>query len=356
MQSNISSLASAPELFHPVDDESRIAELKGKAAVTCIDTLHKQFAEFVKLSSPGAPYSPEEMVQEVQKRFPNPDAHAIYVYYPWRKTLVKIVEEALFKAIRTNRNKLKIKAEEQAIFEKATIGVVGLSVGNAVAVTLAMERVGGTLVLADYDELEVSNLNRLRAGLCDLDLPKDVIAARQIAEIDPFVKVVLFTDGITDTNIDAFINTSGGLDILVEVCDALPLKYALRRAARAKGIPVVMDTNDRGMVDIERFDSEPDRPVFHGLVNEDEFNRLESYSPAQRIDFVTRLVGGDSMSDRLKASMPEIGKSLTSWPQLASGVMLGGAATAHVCRAIFSGNDAPSGRYYIDMDAIFRQP
>ncbi len=216
MQSNFSSLAYAPELLYPAENESRILELKTDSNVVQLDRLHKQLAEYVKLSRPDKNLSTNEIESEIRVHFPDIDAISLYVYYPWKSTLVRIVEESLFKAIRTNRNKLKITTEEQEKFEQSKIGVVGLSVGNAVATTLAMERVGGTLVLADYDELEVSILNRLRAGLCDLDLPKNIIAARQIAEIDhfTFIKVVLFSDGITNSNIDSFLNTAGGLDTL----------------------------------------------------------------------------------------------------------------------------------------------
>jgi tRNA A37 threonylcarbamoyladenosine dehydratase len=51
------------------------------------------------------------------------------------------------------------------------IGVVGLSVGQSVALTLALERSFGELRLADFDRLDLSNLNRIRAGVHDLNLP-----------------------------------------------------------------------------------------------------------------------------------------------------------------------------------------
>ena len=55
-----------------------------------------------------------------------------------------------------------------------------------------------------------------------------------------------------------------GLDLVIEECDSLDMKVRVREEARARGIPVLMETSDRGLFDVERFDVEPERPLFHG--------------------------------------------------------------------------------------------
>jgi len=50
------------------------------------------------------------------------------------------------------------------------------------------------LRLADFDTAELSNLNRIRTGSHNLGLNKTVIAAREIVEIDPFIKVKIFIE------------------------------------------------------------------------------------------------------------------------------------------------------------------
>lgn len=67
-----------------------------------------------------------------------------------------------------------------------------------------MERVCGELRLADFDVLELTNLNRIRTGTHNLDLPKVYSVAREIAEIDPFIKVKCFAAGLTEKNMDFF--------------------------------------------------------------------------------------------------------------------------------------------------------
>jgi hypothetical protein len=50
-----------------------------------------------------------------------------------------------------DRNRNKISSAEQARLSGLKIGVVGLSVGHAIAHTLALERLCGELRLADFD-------------------------------------------------------------------------------------------------------------------------------------------------------------------------------------------------------------
>ena len=55
--------------------------------------------------------------------------------------------------------------------------------------TLAMEGVCGALRLADHDQLELSNMNRVRAGVHEIGSDKTAIVARQIWEIDPYPRL-----------------------------------------------------------------------------------------------------------------------------------------------------------------------
>ncbi|MAX81250.1 MAG: hypothetical protein CL843_13895 [Crocinitomicaceae bacterium] len=342
-----------PEIYHP-KQPSELEQLKQLNDLNCptiIDTIHAQAKELIKLRNASERFSDEDLSQKADTLLGNkPFDYGVWVYYPWRNTLVHIVDEDEFIELRTNRNQYKITAEERELLRRKKIGVVGLSVGNAVALTVAMERLCGELHLADFDDLEVTNLNRIRAGLLDLQLPKTVIAARQIAEIDPFIKVKVFNEGLTSQNMDAFFTDGGNLDLLVEVCDGLSLKVKSRLKAKELCIPVIMDTNDKGMIDVERFDLEPHRSILHGKIDDFDLENIDNLDDQERGRFLSQVIDLEKVSERLKISMPEIGKTITSWPQLASGVALGGAATANVVRRIFLNQLSASGRFYIDMD------
>jgi hypothetical protein len=202
-----------------------------------------------------------------------------WAYYPWRRVLVGVLEEDAFRRLRLDRNRNKITEAEQDRLGRLRIGVVGLSVGHAVAHTLALEGLCGELRLADFDTVEVSNLNRVWATLIDLGVNKAVVAARRIAELDPYLPTRVFPQGVTDAGLAEFLD---GLDVLVEECDSLDVKVRLREEARRRGIPVLMETSDRGLLDVERFDLEPHRPLFHGLLGEVDSADLAELSTEAR--------------------------------------------------------------------------
>src|SRR5690606_16099017 len=138
----------------------------------------------------------------------------------------------------------------------------------------------------------------------NLSVPKVIIAAREIAEIDPFIQVEIFPDGLHKENYkNFFIGNDGQLDLLVEVCDSFNVKLESREQARSYQIPVVMDTNDRGMLDVERFDIEPNRPLFHGLAGNLTSEQLETLSEAERMQHLMQIVGAEHLSERMKRSV-----------------------------------------------------
>ena len=272
-----------------------------------------------------------------------------WVHYPWRERVIKLLGPNAFRRLRLDRNRNKITAaEQQEQLGKLTIGVIGLSVGHAIAHTLALEGICGELRLADFDEIELSNLNRIPASLLDLGENKAVVAARRIAEIDPYLPVVVFEDGITRSNIDQFCD---GLDIIVEECDSLEIKVIVRDAAIERGLPILMETSDRGLLDVERFDLEPTRPPFHGLLGPGfDFAGVADLSPREIVPHVLKILDASELSERMRASLPEIGTTLSTWPQLAGDVQLGGASVAAAVRRIGLGLPLSSGRARVDLN------
>ncbi len=318
------------------------------------DEIDGQIRELVKCMNPHLRIKDEDYPALVTKHLNgcSIDDYGVWIYYPWSHKIIHILDEDEFIEVRTNRNKYKLTTEEQKYLAGKKIGIIGLSVGQSIALTIAMERICGELRLADFDTAELSNLNRIRTGLYNLGVKKTIIAAREIAEIDPFIKVEIFSDGLHKDNMETFFTGNGKLDLLVEVCDGLDIKIQSRFKARELGIPVVMDTNDRGMMDIERFDLEPDRPILHGLAGDLNPDNIKDLSNEQKIPYIFKMVGIDTLSTRLKASMIEVSQSINTWPQLASSVVLGGALTTDVSRRILLDQFHDSGRYYIDIDEL----
>lgn len=341
-----------PELLDAADDQAfaRVLAL-AESGVAVHDRLLAQLGELLDGREAHYDLSLEAMQQRALEHLGDRpiERYGTWIHYPWSRRLVHLLPKAEFREARTNRNRYKIHPTDQARLEQTTIAIIGLSVGLSAAVTLALEGVGGRFHLADFDWLSVTNLNRLRTGVHHLGIPKTVIAAREMLEFDPYLEIVPFHEGATEENLDALL---AGVDLVVEECDGLFMKVLVREHARARGIPVVMDTSDRGQIDVERFDLEPDRPIFHGLLGPIEARQLKGLSTKEKIPYVLRIIGEDTVSPGLAGSMVEIEETISTWPQLGSDVTYGGALTTHVVRRILLDQLRTSGRYFVDLDRI----
>lgn len=314
------------------DDRAALDSMRADPGVAVLDRYTDEIAQLTALRP-----RPADAVLAESRR---------WAYYPWRRTLVAVLGPDGYHRLRLDRNRHLITADEQNRLRALRVGVVGLSVGHVIAHTLAAQGLCGELRLADFDALELSNLNRVPATLFDIGLNKATVAARRIAEVDPYLLVTINADGITLDNLAAFLD---GLDMVVEECDSLDVKVALREAARARGIPVVMSTSDRGLVDVERFDLDPNRAVMHGLLGDVDAASLAGMSSRDKVPHVLTYLDGGRLSARMAASLVEVDHTLSTWPQLAGEVTLGAAAVAEAVRRIGLGERLGSGRARIDV-------
>lgn len=366
MKNRIEALKNAaaqdPQVYRPLffrtynsAEKTALDELAETGQIIFVhDEIHSQLRELIKMKHPSVRLRPEDYPELISRHLAGRDidSYGVWVYYPWNRRLVHLLDEEEFIEVRSNRNQYKITRAEQDILRTKRIGIIGLSVGQSIALTLAMERGFGELRLTDFDSLELSNLNRLRSGVHNLGIPKVVITAREIAEIDPFLNVNCFTAGLQEENMPEFFTANGKLDILVDECDGLDIKILARFKARELGIPVLMDTSDRGMLDVERFDLEPDRPLLHGTIENVDPKTIKDLSTEDKIPVMLQMLGIENISLRAKASMLEVEQTINTWPQLASSVALGGAIGADACRRILLGQFHESGRYYIDLEEL----
>lgn len=316
------------------------------------DDYEEQLRELFSIENPDKIFSPDfqELFQTYLKNI-TLSAHGTWVYYPWNGTAVHILDEDAFQKVRTARNKYLITDEEQKKFYDAVIGFAGLSVGWSIVLAVVLEGGAKRIKLADNDRLALSNMNRILAGTTDFGALKTEMAARRIYEINPYAEVEIFSDGITNENIDSFFE---GLTLVVDEIDNLAMKWYLREHARDKKIPLVMatDNEERGMVDVERYDLTPDMPFFYGLLGDTTLENLKGLSKIETGQIIGRLVGAENATDLMKKSLSEIGKSIVSWPQLGGTAMLNGGACAYVIRQIIYGEGIQSGRVMFPIDTI----
>jgi hypothetical protein len=265
-----------------------------------------------------------------------------WMYFPLRKKCIQILPESDFFELRTSRNRLKITREEQLQLSSKSIAIIGLSAGNAVANALASERICGKIFLFDFDACELSNLNRLNAGIFDLGLNKCIIAANNILEKDPYIVVQIFESGFL--NSEAHSKVIAEVDLVVDECDSFDVKILLRNLAKKFQKPILMHTSERGITDIERFDLDGNLQIFHGLLN--------GIDLSDKRQVLIALINPSIVSERMLLSFSEIGKSLKSWPQLASEVFSGGANLAGIARMIILGQVVNGGRYFFNTEDV----
>src|SRR4051812_30234676 len=174
-------------VFHAAGDPELLA-LARDPGVVVVDELAAQLEQLERARAPRN----GDVVEPVEA------ADAPWVFYPWSRRLVHVLPEPLHRELRFDRNRYAITPEEQLRLGSLTIAVAGLSVGRAVVTTLAHEGIGGELRLADFDALDLSNLNRVTGGIADVGVSKVVLAARDVAELDPYIRIVAYPGGVQD--------------------------------------------------------------------------------------------------------------------------------------------------------------
>ena len=116
----------------------------------------------------------------------------------------------------------------------ATVGIAGLGgLGSAIAVALA--RIGvGRLILADFDVIEPSNLNRQQYFIDQIGQTKAEALRANLKRINPYVTCDAHCIRLTPDNIPVLF---GEVDVMVEAFDRPDQKAMLLQAF--KGAPIV---------------------------------------------------------------------------------------------------------------------
>jgi molybdopterin/thiamine biosynthesis adenylyltransferase/nitroreductase len=357
--SSTENLLFEPSVFRlkKNEDKENFSRILSNNDLKITDTIFQQLCELLLIRNSSKTFTPEELKKQVND-YVNEDSlfeYGVWVFYPWNKHVVHVLDKDEFLEVITNRNKQKITEKEQAALLQKKIGIIGMSVGQSIASAIAIENLCSEIRIGDFDTLELSNCNRINTSLYNLGLNKSVIAARSISEINPFIKIICFTEGVTEENIDAFFLDGGKLDLLIEECDNINMKLLARVAARKNRVPVIMETNDRGMIDIERYDLNENYPYLHGLFEGVNYDDLKQLTMQQKIGYILKIAGIFTTSARARASTVELGQTIRAFPQLASSVFLGGALCADTARRILLGTFKASGRFYIDLEEIISE-
>lgn len=299
----------------------------------------KQYAE--ELAAFTADYTKGRSIEEVGEWF----------FFPWNKTLAHYLPHEEHQEIRTARNRNIITNEEQAKLYDLTVAYAGLSVGSHGALTFALMGGARHIKIADPDEVSASNLNRIRFSYLELGRKKTDLVSEYIYQLNPYAEIEVYASGVTEENMEEFF---AGANVLVEETDNLEIKIRLRLAARERGIPVVMatDNGDNIIVETERFDLDKTKKLFNGVIGDVSLDMFKSFNPAELPKLATKIAGPQFVTERMMSSLLQVGREIYSWPQLGDAATLSGVAIAYILKRLALGQDVNEEKCEISLDAL----
>ncbi|MCR4327906.1 MAG: alpha/beta fold hydrolase [Patescibacteria group bacterium] len=322
-----------------------------------------QLGELFEVIHPHILYAPEfailkEKFIEERCRRQEEVLRGNWVYYPWSGVLLHTVSEEEHFTLITNRNRDIITKEEQAQLRNFRVGIVGLSVGSNIASALAYGGIASTMRLAEFDSLETTNLNRIRARIDQVGVSKAAVVAQQLYEANPYMQIECFTEGLTKESISRFMRGDPKPQLIFEIMDSFEMKIHLRILAKKERIPVIMVTNlgDRLLMDIERYDLNPDTEFFNGRAGSIPADLLKNpdITIHDKHRYAVLLAGGEkNVPERVLASVRTIGTRLVGRPQLGSTVTVSGGIGAYFTRKIALHEELSGGSWLVDFDEVF---
>lgn len=346
-----------------MDSEGSLSELKAICStyekIEVIDNYAEQYAELL-LSKNAHLYRANYQVQVASIRDllaahydgRKPWRLGSWVYFPWKNQLVHILAQHEFETLRTIRNRELITAEEQEVLLGFRVAAFGMSVGSAGALAMAVSGISRKIKLVDGAVISGSNLNRILTGVSSVGKSKALTIGQQVYEMNPY-STVAYYDRATKDNIGTILDTPWQIDLAVDEIDDIETKVRIRYEARRRKIPVVMATEigDTIILDVERFDLEPDRPLLHNMIpNLETILEKSVVNYREWTKHAMNIIGPDNMTIKVQKSLLKIGTTVVTHPQLGSTVMITGGVLAFAAKSIAAGGALKSGRYIVSLE------
>lgn len=153
--------------------------------------------------------------------------------------------------------------EGQHRLAQARVLILGLGgLGSPVALYLAAAGVG-TLLLADPDRVDSSNLQRqILHGQADLHDTKTASAQRRLAALNPDTQVIAITERLDEARLHTL---AAEVDLVVDASDNFPTRFAVNRACFTAGVPLVSGAAIRAEGQITAFSGRRGGPCYQCL-------------------------------------------------------------------------------------------
>lgn len=176
------------------------------------------------------------------------------------------------------RLELMIGPKIETVFNTKVL-VIGLGgVGSYTVETLVRSGIG-TIVLVDYDVIDITNLNRqLMTNNNNIGELKTEVLKKRIKEINPNCDVEIINEKIDKNNIDKLYKMN--IDYLVDACDSLEVKKELILNCKNNNIKLIssMGTGNKfdptrlKITDIRKTSYDPIAKILRKFVVDNKIN------------------------------------------------------------------------------------
>ena len=202
----------------------------------------------------------------------------------------------------------EIDIEGQQKLANARVLVIGLGgLGSPIALYLGAAGVGH-LVLVDFDQVDLTNLQRQIAhSMADINRPKVQSAAESVAALNPLVQITTIDHALVDDELLVQVKQA---DVVVDACDNLSSRMAINAACVRTQTPLVSGAAIRmeGQVLVYRPDI-ADAPCYRCLYRSDQ-DIDESCSQSGVIAPLLGIIGSIQALEAMKLIIG-IGETLT---------------------------------------------
>ena len=162
----------------------------------------------------------------------------------------------------------EIGVEGQQAFLDSRVLIVGMGgLGSPVAMYLAAAGVGH-LVLTDFDQVELSNLQRQIIHYDrDIGRAKVVSAQERIMALNPLVRITTLPQALDPLTLQEQVEQA---DVVVDASDNFPTRFAINAACVDKAKPLVSGAAIRWQGQVAVFNNRPNSPCYRCLYKDEE--------------------------------------------------------------------------------------
>jgi molybdopterin/thiamine biosynthesis adenylyltransferase len=212
---------------------------------------------------------------------------------------------------------IDIEGQQKLLDSRALIiGMGGL--GSPVGLYLAAAGVG-QLVISDFDDVDLSNLQRQVAHTTNSIGQSKVASAKQTFEaINPLVDVIAINEKLTG---DALLDQVRQADLVIDCCDNFATRFAINDACFAAKTPLVSGAAIRFEGQISVFDSRDERCPCYNCLYPRDGAVAQSCSENGVIAPITGIIGSMQALEAIKV-LTGVGESLQGRVLLLDGLSM----------------------------------